>query len=64
MGRQRLEDIAVHALVKITVAVTKHNGQKKIRRERCVWLILPLHTPSLTEVKAGTQAGQESGGRS
>jgi hypothetical protein len=36
----------------------------KLGRTGFIWLTLPDHSPSLEEVRIGTQTGQEPGGRS
>jgi len=39
-------------------------GNKQLGGERVYWLLLPHCSPTLKEVKAGTQVGQDAGGRS
>jgi hypothetical protein len=38
--------------------------EKQVRRKEFIWLTLLDSSPSLEEVRTGTQAGQELGGRS
>lgn len=51
----------VHVLVRFSVALIKHQDQKV---SWGICLTLPYHSPSLKEVRAGTQTGQEPEGRS
>ena len=51
-------------LVKVTIAVMKYHDQSKLGRKGFVWFALPHQCSSLTEVRAGTHTGRESGGRS
>lgn len=51
-------------LVRITMAMMKHHDHKQVGRRGFTQLTLPHHSPSLKEVKAGTQTGPEPGGRS
>ena len=42
----------------------KHHDQNELGTKEFIWLICPHHSPSLKEVRAGTQTGKEAGGRS
>jgi hypothetical protein len=53
-----------NALVRLSFAAIKHYDQKAIWGEGFIWLTLPYHYSSSNEVRTGTQAGQEPGGRS
>jgi hypothetical protein len=51
--------------LKISVAVMKHPRPKsKLTRKGFIWLTLLDHSPTMEEVRTGTQAGLEPGGRS
>ena len=50
--------------VMVTVAVLKHNNQQNLGRKEFIWFKFPYHCLSPMEVRTGTQAGQEAGGRS
>ena len=51
-------------LVRVTVAVMRHQDQSNLGRKGFIHLVLLHHSPSKKEVRTGTQAGQEPGGRS
>jgi uncharacterized protein (DUF305 family) len=50
-------------LVRVTSAVMKHHDQSNLRRKEFIQLMIPHHSSSSKEVRTGTQAGQEPGGR-
>ena len=50
-------------LVWVTIAMKKHHDHASWGG-KFIWLVLPHHSPSLKEVRTGTQVGQEPGGRS
>lgn len=47
-------------LVRVSIAATKHH-RVLLEEERFIWLMLPDQSPSLEEVRTGTQAGLEAG---
>ena len=50
--------------VGIIIAVIQHFDQSNLGRKGFIWLVVPHLSQSLKEVRAGTQTGQESGGKS
>jgi hypothetical protein len=50
--------------VRVTIAVIIHHDQSNLGKRGFIWLTLPHHCSSSTEVRKGTQTGQEPGGRS
>lgn len=48
----------------VTNAVMLHYGQSNPGRKGFIWLVVPHHSLSLKEVRAGTQTEQEPGGQS
>jgi hypothetical protein len=49
-------------LIRFSIAVMKHHDQKQLGKKG--FILLTPHNSSLKAVRAGTQAGQEPGGRS
>ena len=54
----RCTHVNIHALVGVTIAVMKHHDQSNLRRKEA------YHCLSMKEVRTGTRAGQDLGGRS
>jgi hypothetical protein len=50
--------------VRVSIAVMKHHDQRNLAKKGLKWLTLTHRNPYQNEVRAGTQAGQEPGGRS
>jgi hypothetical protein len=48
-------------LVRFIIALMKHHGQSRLGMKGFVWLMLLRHCLLSTEVKTGTQTGQEPG---
>lgn len=51
-------------LVRVSVAEIKHHSHKQLGEGSLFQLTLPGSSPSLRKVRAGTQAGLASGGKS
>jgi hypothetical protein len=52
-------------LVRVSIISMKHNDQKiKLGSKEFIWCTLPYFCSSLKEVRTGTLAEQDSGGRS
>lgn len=51
-------------LIRVSIAVMRHHDKNKLGREGLIQLTLPHHCLLLKEVRTGTQAEQEPGGRS
>lgn len=51
-------------LVRISIDMIRHHDRHILGRKRLIWLNLPHHSSSPKEVRTGTQASQDSRGRS